>query len=238
MKLLPRIEHLCPLKYNIVFLFSKYLYLGMLFRNDPLNEEAPKKKKRAVVLAESPFIQDGVRNDAFIQEGENVRKFYADNPDVQVDVLPFYGQEEFKSIQSQLGQLGDQDEVYVFGHGGSKIGGIPHDQVAGALKESGAKNCYMGSCRFEDYAEPYKDMQNFNYRPNSDWWGFNPQAKTPVEGMFSRATKQNDSPVDFYSAPRVQEAEIVQPKQGVHYNRIFNRPKAEAIPNRIMRKFL
>jgi hypothetical protein len=210
----------------------------MLFRNDPPNNEPAKKRKRAVVLAESPLIQDGYRNDAFIKEGENVKKFYSNNPDVDVQIMPFYGQEEFKSIKEQLGQLSPEDEVYVFGHSGSKIGGIPHEEIAGTLKESGAKNCYMGSCKFEDYAEPYKDLQNFSYSPYDSWWGFNPQSKTPIEGMFSRATKQDNEPVDFYSAPIVKEAEIVQPKQGVNYNRIFNRPKAEAIPNRIVRRFL
>lgn len=202
----------------------------MLFRNNP---EEPVRRKRAVVLAESPVSTDGsTRDNTFITEAENVRKFYSKNPNVDVQVMPFYGDKEFKSIQEQLGQLSPDDEVYIFGHGGSTLGGVPHDQIAGTLKEKGAKNCFMGSCKFEDYAEPYKQLQNFMYRPDSAWWGFNPHAKTPIEGMFSRAT---DAEKSGYGR---QEAKIVQPEQGVHYNRIFNRPKAEPIPNRIMRGFL
>jgi hypothetical protein len=52
----------------------------MLYRNEP----PAKRKKRAVVLAESPSYAQGGRDNTFITEGENVRKFYENNPDVDV----------------------------------------------------------------------------------------------------------------------------------------------------------
>jgi len=193
----------------------------MLFKND----DPPVKRKRAVVLAESPISTDGsFREDAFIKEAENVRKFYKNNPDVDVQIMPFYGDKEFNSIKSQLGKLSDDDEVYVFGHGGSTLGGIPHETIAGTLKESGAKNCYMGSCNFEDYAEPYKQIQNFMYKPDSAWWGFNPSSKTPIEGMFSRATDYEKSGFGK------KEAMLVNPEKGVHYNKTLNRPIENPLP--------
>jgi len=186
----------------------------MLYRNEP----PAKRKKRAVVLAESPSYAQGGRDNTFITEGENVRKFYQNNPDVDVQIMPFYGDEEFESIKSQMGMLSPEDEVYVFGHKGKTLGGVPHEQIAGTLKEKGVKNCFMGSCSFEDYANPYKDIQNFSYRPDDSWWGFNPNAKSPIEGMFSRVTDRDEEGFAVGQAAR-----IVNPQKGKHYNKVLNR---------------
>lgn len=177
-----------------------------------------KKRKKAYVLAESP-IKDGKRDDAFIIEGNNVKSFYQKNhPDTDVEVIPFYGQDEFNQIKEKLKGSTDEDRVFLFGHSGDTLGGVKHEEIAKTLKDSGVKNCDIGSCNFESKVNPYKDLQNVTYRGKDQWLGFNPKSSSIIEGMYSRANDYDKGVVG-----------IVKPEEGVQYNRIFNRPVAEII---------
>ena len=180
-----------------------------------------KDKKKVYVLAESP-TKDGKREQAFITEGNNVKTFYQrTDPDTEVEVIPFYGQEEFDAIKEKLKGSSESDRVMLFGHNGKKLGGVDHSEIAKTIKDSGIKNCDIGSCSFESNVNPYKDIQNVTYRPNTPWYGFNPKADNLISGMYSRSMdweNENSSGV-----------EIVKPEEGKQYNRIFTRPVIEAI---------
>jgi hypothetical protein len=177
-----------------------------------------KKKKRAVVLAESKPKDEG-RDTSFVEEGENLKRFFQrTEPDTEVEVIPFYGQEELAQARSRLQ---DSPDVFMFGHSGGQMGGVEHDQIANMLQEDGIKNCFMGSCSFEKYSEPYKSLQNFNYRSEGSWYGVNPKSDNVLHAMFSKSYTGNEN--DYYGAG------IVNPEQGKQYNRIFNRPTEKPI---------
>lgn len=173
-------------------------------------------RSKAYVFAEK---QKGEEVQPFEIEGENLKKYYAkNNPNVDVEVLPFYGEEEFNDLRNRIGKVSEQDEVFLFGHSGNTLGGVPHEKIANALKEDGVKTCYAGSCNFEGYSEPYKDLQNFYYRGKDQWLGVNPNSNNIISAMFS---KSND-----YDAGVVK---AIKPIEGEQYNRVFNRPKESLI---------
>jgi hypothetical protein len=134
-------------------------------------------------------------DSTFYKEAQNVKKFYnRTNPNVNVDVVPMYGNP--KLMEDKLKNLTPYDKVAVFGHSGDKLAGIPNDDIADYLSKSKAKNCYFGSCFFEDNVER-SDLKKLkgktlNYRPSSSengdtaWYGFNPDASSFDEGMWSR----------------------------------------------------
>lgn len=166
-----------------------------------------KKRKRAVVLAESKPTDKG-RDESFATEGNNLKEFYAKNfPDTDVEVIPFYGKDEFEAVKERLKGV---EDVFLFGHSGGMLGGVEHTDIANSLKESGVVNCYSGSCSFEKYAEPYKSLPNFYYRPEGSWYGLKKNANNLIEAMFSKAYTGN--PNDYYGAG------VVDPKLGEHYN--------------------
>jgi len=125
--------------------------------------------------------------DTFIKEANNVKEFYKrQGNNVDVDVVPMYEQQQL--LQDKLAGLNEGDDAVMFGHHGDKLAGIPNDTIAKYMGKSKASNCYLGACGAEDIIEPYKKMKgkNLNYRPNTPWLGFNPNAKTFDEGMWSR----------------------------------------------------
>lgn len=187
---------------------------------DPGDEDKDKKKKKkAYVLAEHKPKEGGGRDESFITEAKNLETFYRKNDsNTDVVILPFYGEEEFNSIKDKIQDISDNDEVFIFGHSGSKIGGIDNETIASTLKDKGIKNCSLGSCNFENYVDPYKDIQNVTYRGKDQWLGVNPNAKDLTSAMYSRANDYDKG-----------EVSIVKPEEGVQYNRIFNRPIIEAI---------
>lgn len=184
----------------------------------PGDEDKDKKKKKVYVLAEAP-TKNGKREQAFITEGKNVETFYQrTDPDVEVEVIPFYGKDEFNKVKEKLKNSSDKDRVMLFGHSGDTLGGINHTEIAQVLKDSGVKNCDIGSCNFEGKVDPYKDLQNVTYRGKDQWLGFNPKAKDLTSAMYSRANDYDKG-----------EVSIVNPEEGVHYNKIFNRPVFDVI---------
>ena len=186
-----------------------------------MTEEEKKKRKRAVILAESKPDDSGNRDKSFITEGENMRAFYAkNNPDVDIEIVPVYGKSEWESAKERLKGV---EDVYLFGHSGSRLMDIPHEEIANTLKDSGAKNCSIGSCSFEEYSKHYKGIQNVKYRGKENWYGVWPNAKDVDSAMFAKAFDHNAGPND-------QLVNVFKPVQGVHFNRIFNRPKEEAVP--------
>ncbi len=175
-----------------------------------------KKRSTAYVFAEK-------QKDSIIQpfeiEGNNLKQYYAKNdPSVDVKVMPFYGQQQYDSLQNTIGKFSDEDKVFLFGHAGKTLGGVEHTKIAEDLKAKNAKTCYAGSCNFEEYATPYKSMQDFYYRGKDQWLGVNPNSNNIISAMFS---KSND-----YNAGVVK---AIKPVEGNQYNRVFNRPKADTI---------
>jgi hypothetical protein len=191
----------------------------------PTDKEKEKRKKRAVVFAESPWIDkaSGKRDDVFIQEAENLKHFYSKNqPDYDFEIVPFYG--DINEVKSKLTDVGDEDQIYVFGHGADRLGNIPNQQIADVFKQQGVKNCSFGSCSFGNYIDPFKDIQNVKYRDEDKWYGVWPNAKDVDSAMFAKGLDKEKSEPNF---PVIG---VSKPVQGVHFNRIFNRPKEEAIP--------
>lgn len=174
------------------------------------------QRSKAYVFAEKQKDQDV---QPFEIEGENLRKYYAkNNPNVDVEVIPFYGEDEFNSARQKIGNFSEQDEVFLFGHSGNTLGGVPHTQIADSLKEGNLKTCYAGSCNFEGYSDPYKDLQNFYYRGKDQWLGVNPNSNNIISAMFSKSN-------DYESG----EVRAIKPEEGNQYNRVFNRPQQNTI---------
>lgn len=190
-------------------------------KNDKDNKDKEvKKRKKAVVFAESKFLGDDDRDQSFITEGQNLKKFYAKNhPDTDVEIIPFYGDDEKKKIIASLKEK--PEEVFIFGHSGGKIGGIKHEEMAGMLKDSNVANCYMGSCSFEKYSDPYKSLRNFNYRSEGSWYGVNQNSKDLKSAMYSKSWTGN--PNDFYGAS------VVEPRDGHEYTKVLNRTTEKPI---------
>jgi len=151
-------------------------------------------------------------DSTFIKEGENVKKFYnRTQPGVKVDVVPLYKNK--KLLQDKLKGMTQFDKVAFFAHSGQSLSGIPNDTIAKYLDKSKVKDCYFGSCYYEEYLNnsSLKDLKNktLNYRPGQSktnpnfWYGFNPDAKTFDEGMWSRTG------TDHYNA------KVTPIKQGV-----------------------
>lgn len=183
-------------------------------------------RSKAYVFAEK---QKGEKVQPFEIEGENLRKYYAkNNPNVDVEIIPFYGEDEFNSARQKIGNFSEEDQVFLFGHSGNTLGGVPHTQIADSLKDGNLKTCYAGSCNFENYSDPYKDIQDFYYRGKDQWLGVNPNSNNIISAMFS---KSND-----YDAGEVR---AIKPQEGNQYNRVFNRPIIDSItpPQRNMPSF-
>lgn len=185
--------------------------------NDPTDPKAAKKKK-VYVLAESKQHKGDnlVDIDEFITEGNNLKSYYDKKGDADVEVIPFYGKDDLAKVKAM--KMNPEDEVFVFGHSGGNIGGIKHEELASTLKDSGVKTCYMGSCNFEKYSEPYKQLENFYYRATDQWLGVNPKSDNIISAMFS---KNND-----YDKGEVG---IMKPQDGVHYSKSFSRSQNSPI---------
>lgn len=143
----------------------------------------------------SPF--NPIKTDSsFIKEGQNVKQFYKrTNPNVNVDVVPMY--ENLKLMQEKLKGLTQFDKAAIFGHFGSRLAGVKNDSIAKYLNKSKVKDCYFGTCHGEDLVKGIPELvgkdlrrlknKTLNYRPSEKpWFGFNPDAKTFDEGMWSR----------------------------------------------------
>lgn len=189
----------------------------------PTDKEKEERKKRAVALVEYKPNELGIRDESFVTEGNNLKSFYSKNfPDTDLEVIPFYGQEEFNSAKERLKGV---EDVFLMAHMGSRIGNVPHEEMAQTLKDSGIKNCTIGSCDFEGYADIYKKQgfQNLKWREKKPWHGVWQNAKDIDSAFFAKMINPDAGPND----PAVN---VSKPVQGVHFNRIFNRPKEEAVP--------
>lgn len=147
----------------------------------------------------------------FLSEADNVKKFYSNNPNVQVEVIPWYEgggmkQAGLKEMKSKLSELSANDDVLIFGHSGDMLGGIKNEDIASSLTESAVKNVYLGSCGFDEHIKQGFDKsgKNIFYRSENSWFGFNPKAKTFMEGMYSR-NDDNDWELTKYDLPLYQK---------------------------------
>lgn len=163
------------------------------------------RKRKIAIFAESPKVNN-YTDSTFIKVGQNIQEFYKDSSNVDVEITPFY--EDYDKFVDKTSSLNKKDDIVILGHSGDKLGGIDNTQLAGAIKDSPAENCYLGSCSFDEYIEPYKELKDKNvyYRPTGAWWGFNKHSKDFLTGMFSR---------DFTGK------RIVEPEKGFDYD-IYN----------------
>lgn len=183
------------------------------------NDDPPKKfKKKVRVLAEYKPLGDDGRDESFVKEAEKLRRYFGE--DVDFDINPFYGDEEFSNID-----LNGTDEVFMLGHKGANLGGIPHTQIADNLKKSGVKSCYLGSCSMTDeLIDPYKSLERVRYRDDKQgsWYGIDENVKPNEDGTYDMDKvlynkRWTGNPNDFYGAG------IVDAKEGREYNKIINR---------------
>lgn len=157
----------------------------------------------------------GGKDNTFVTEAQNVKTFYSNNePETKVEILPTYGEQDTTMLKDKMKQLSSDDLVYIFGHTGSKLAGIPNEKLASLMRRQGAKEVMLGTCNGAGNAvvcKPFTKNINKVTAPTNSWLGFNPKSKTPEEAMFSR---QN---VDGIGMPR-----IVNPKENKEY-KIFKR---------------
>lgn len=93
-----------------------------------------------------------IRDSTFIKEAE---KFKSLNPNLDVNVFPFFGKDELsesiKLMQQQAGN--DSLDIGIFGHAGTKFGGVPTSDFKQIYEETG-EDCskvggvYVGSCSY------------------------------------------------------------------------------------------
>jgi len=157
-----------------------------------------------------------IKDDTFIKESENVKKFFKDKPGYEVEVIPFYDNEytqdhkeiyNKQKVADRLKTLNEEDDVLIFGHSGDKLGNIDNADLSKIIGESKSKNCYLGSCTFKDKVKKFNNPnKNIYYRPDTQWHGFNAKADKFIDGMYS-INKDSDD-----------EKPIVKPSQkGVNY---------------------
>lgn len=133
------------------------------------------------------------RKQDFITEGNNVKEFYKDDPNVEVTVMPFYNDTE--SPEELIEALKNADNVAIFGHNDKRkgiIGGYTHSQLADMIVQAeGVTDCYLGTCSLGTAIDEYKQDKGktFHYRPGDSWLGFDktaPKEEGMLGGMFSR----------------------------------------------------
>lgn len=135
--------------------------------------------------------EPSVRDSAFIKEAQNIKQFYQDNPNANVDIIPLY--ENRKKIEESLEGLSEEDRMVLMGHSGSKLAGIPNVEWAEQIRQSDVGECYLGTCGFEEYSEPFDiEGKDVYMRPQGAWWGFSPQAESFKKGMYGRQTVESE----------------------------------------------
>jgi len=154
-------------------------------------------------------------DSTFYKEAQNLQRVYEKlQPNTNVEIVPIFRDPDI--MREKVADLNKNDAMFLFGHSGSRLGGIPNNEIASIFQESKAENCYLGSCDFEGYIEPYTNMvgKNVNYRPLGAWWGVNPNGSTIDEAMWSRVTDPTTGNID----PTVKRtAKIITPTLGVDY---------------------
>lgn len=133
------------------------------------------------------------RKQDFIIEANNVVDFYKDDPNVEVQVMPFYTDTE--SPEELIDAMKSANEIAIFGHNDKRkgiIGGYTHNQLAGMIQQAeGITDCYMGTCSLGTAIDEYKvdTGKTFHYRPGDSWLGFDktaPKEGGMLGGMYSR----------------------------------------------------
>ena len=154
-------------------------------------------------------------DSTFYKEAQNLQRVYEKlQPNTNVEIVPIFRDPD--TMREKVADLNKNDAMFLFGHSGSRLGGIPNTEIANIFQESKAENCYLGSCDFEENVEPYTNMvnKNLNYRPSGAWWGVNPNGSTIDEAMWSRVTDPTTGNID----PTVKRtAKIITPTLGVDY---------------------
>lgn len=143
------------------------------------------------------------RKQDFIIEANNVVDFYKDDPNVEVQVFPFWTDTE--SPEEIMAAMQGASQIGIFGHHKKKfdenrmvqpsegtIGGYTHTQLADMIKQSeDVSECYMGTCSLGTAIDEYKadTGKTFHYRPGDSWLGFDktaPKEGGMLGGMYSR----------------------------------------------------
>ena len=102
-----------------------------------------------------------IQEKAFITEGNNVKTFYKNNPNVEVEILPLYEDKEL--LQSKLSALNEDDDVLIFGHSGSQFAGIDNKEISEYLNKSKSKNVYLGTCNGGTCIDGFSSVKDKKY---------------------------------------------------------------------------
>ena len=151
-------------------------------------------------------------DSTFYKEAQNLQRVYEKlQPNTNVEIVPIFRDPD--TMREKVADLNKNDAMFLFGHSGGRLGGIPNTEIANIFQESKAENCYLGSCDFEENIEPYTNMvnKNLNYRPEGFWWGVNPNSNSINEAMWSRVTDQEGED------PSKSTAKIITPTLGLDY---------------------
>jgi len=142
----------------------------------------------------------GGRDSTFIKEAE---KFKGLNPNLDVTIKPFYGEDELaQSIQEMQNQAGsDTVDVGILGHADLKFGGVAVDKFPELVKGDddtcgNVGGVYVGSCNYgTDYFSESRDSLSvaFNapvFAQDRFWKGFRARTKTEEKDLISSGSDQ------------------------------------------------
>lgn len=183
--------------------------LDAITQNDKITREEGLATSEALGVAQQEFVKDFERrpeawttDSTFIKEAENLQRYYKrQRPGEELDIMPFYKDDSGK-VLDRLRRVGPDENVYLFGHHGTKYGGIENETWKNWLGRTDYKACYLGSCNADDLVNEnpqslaqtsFKDLPDFHYRPFSAWLGVNPNGKTLDDAMFSRQINENNN---------------------------------------------
>ena len=140
------------------------------------------------------------RDSTFIKEAEDLADFYKrTSPETQVDIIPFYGDEDRQRIKEEFTSLGEEDLPVLMGHSGSIMGGIPNKDIADMYKGCNARDLLIGSCNFNQFSEPFRETgKNVIMRPGTAWRGVNPYGETLMDAMYGTVDRDSIAPTPTY----------------------------------------
>jgi hypothetical protein len=121
----------------------------------------------------------------FTKEAEEFKRYIrSTNPNEDVEIIPYYyDPNKPDQLQSSLQDSDPDTRIAFFAHHGEDLFGRPAKELGSVLQNTKYKNCYAGSCKFEDIASlpEYSNLHDFYYRPGYQWFGVNP-GSNPYKG--------------------------------------------------------
>jgi hypothetical protein len=194
-------------------LFDKWVELKRTGDKEKADEVYQERSKLRDKFDKHPKNNKKEQNQTFVKEANNLKEVYKNDPNVNVDVIPVYGDKN--KIKETVKGLKKDDTVVLTGHADDKLFGINNEEIADILDKSDVGSVHIGSCSFEDEGKIgcYKKLsknKDVYYRPGESWWGINPRAKGFLDAMYGRRMN-----------PESGEVEIMPPEEGVSYRKLI-----------------